>query len=308
MAAPPWRSSTSAPTAGSPRTSSTPSHLNRRPTRSSRAALCTARSTASTASDRAAIPAPARLARPPGSSEADELLAEARRRARAGPPSRRAGDRPPGRAAAGALPWRRSPSARRAASSPGCWRRRSASGRAASDRRWRSTAGACTGRSTGSTATARAAPSSSTTSSPRRVTSREKFEERAKLQLQLYLIAVAEHWGAEPVGGLYHPLRGTSVRRPRGVVLDEAAGALASYRLYDNDLVDRAGLEETLAEARGRAGAIVARMRAGRSAAIRARDRDCAATTSARSTATSPRSAAARGRRSARRIARRRSH
>ena len=56
------------------------------------------------------------------------------------------------------------------------------------------------------------------------VTPREKFEEQAKLQLPLYLLAVAEHWGAEPVGGLYHPLRGTSVRRPRGVVLEEAAG------------------------------------------------------------------------------------
>ncbi|HEY7949603.1 MAG TPA: PD-(D/E)XK nuclease family protein [Solirubrobacterales bacterium] len=96
-----------------------------------------------------------------------------------------------------------------------------------------------------------------------RVTPREKFEEKAKLQLQLYLLAVAEHWGASVVGGLYHPLRGTSVRRPRGAVLESAAGALASYRLYDGDLVDEAGLEELLAEARARAGTIVARMRAG---------------------------------------------
>ncbi|MBW8058958.1 MAG: hypothetical protein FVQ78_01215 [Solirubrobacterales bacterium] len=95
------------------------------------------------------------------------------------------------------------------------------------------------------------------------VTPREKLEERAKLQLQLYLLAVAEHWGARPVGGLYHPLRGTSVRRPRGAVLDEAAADLASYRLYDNDLVDNEGFEQLLAEARQRAGAIVDRMRAG---------------------------------------------
>ena len=95
------------------------------------------------------------------------------------------------------------------------------------------------------------------------VTPREKFEERAKLQLQLYLIAVAEHWGAEPVGGLYHPLRGTSGRRPRGAVLDEAADELAAYRLYRNDLVDGEGFEQLLADARRRAGAIVARMRSG---------------------------------------------
>jgi ATP-dependent helicase/DNAse subunit B len=95
------------------------------------------------------------------------------------------------------------------------------------------------------------------------VTPREKFEERAKLQLPLYLLAVAEHWGASPVGGLYHPLRGTSVRRPRGVVAEEAAGELSGYDLYDNDVVDTEGLEELLADSRRRAGEIVARIRAG---------------------------------------------
>ena len=95
------------------------------------------------------------------------------------------------------------------------------------------------------------------------VTPREKFEERAKLQLPLYLLAVAEHWGAEPVGGLYHALRGTSVRRPRGAVLAEAAGDLGGYGLYDRDVVDAEGWEELLAGSRERAGAIVTRMRAG---------------------------------------------
>lgn len=95
------------------------------------------------------------------------------------------------------------------------------------------------------------------------VTPREKFEEQAKLQLPLYLLAAERHWGAEPVGGLYHPLRGTSARRPRGVVTEEAAEALADYGLYPRDLVDAAGLEELLADSRRRAGEIVARMRAG---------------------------------------------
>jgi ATP-dependent helicase/DNAse subunit B len=97
----------------------------------------------------------------------------------------------------------------------------------------------------------------------RAVTPREKFEEQAKLQLQLYLIAVAEHWGADAVGGLYHPLRGTSARRPRGVVREDAATQLASYGLYETDVVDREGFEELLADARRRAGVIVARMRRG---------------------------------------------
>jgi RecB family exonuclease len=95
------------------------------------------------------------------------------------------------------------------------------------------------------------------------VTAREKLEEEAKLQLQLYLIAVAELWGAEPVGGLYHPLRGTSSRRPRGLVLDEAGPELASYGLSRTDLVDRDEFEAALEDARRRAGEIVARMRRG---------------------------------------------
>lgn len=95
------------------------------------------------------------------------------------------------------------------------------------------------------------------------VTAREKFEEQAKLQLPLYLLAAAEHWGATPVGGLYHPLRGTSVRRPRGVVEADAAADLDGYDLYDRDIVDGDALEELLEGSRERAAAIVARMRAG---------------------------------------------
>jgi RecB family exonuclease len=95
------------------------------------------------------------------------------------------------------------------------------------------------------------------------VTPREKFEERAKLQLPLYLLATAEHWGAEPVGALYHPLRGTSSRRPRGVVSAAVAEELGGYGLYPNDVVEPEELEELLDDSRRRAGEIVARMRAG---------------------------------------------
>ncbi len=95
------------------------------------------------------------------------------------------------------------------------------------------------------------------------VTPREKFEERAKLQLPLYLLAVAAHWGGEPVGGLYHPLRATSYRRPRGAVAAESAGDLAGYGLYPRDVVPAEELEALLEDARARSGSIVARMRAG---------------------------------------------
>jgi ATP-dependent helicase/DNAse subunit B len=96
-----------------------------------------------------------------------------------------------------------------------------------------------------------------------KVSPRVKLEEEAKLQLQLYLIAVAELWGAEIVGGLYHPLRATSERRPRGLVLDEAAAELSGYGLAKTDSVDREEFEQLLGDARRRAGEIVARMRAG---------------------------------------------
>jgi len=95
------------------------------------------------------------------------------------------------------------------------------------------------------------------------VTPRERFEERAKLQLPLYALAVAEHWGAQPVGALYHPLRGTSVRRPRGVLSSEAAEDLAGYNPYPGDVVDPEALEELFEDSRQRAGAIVARIRGG---------------------------------------------
>jgi hypothetical protein len=96
-----------------------------------------------------------------------------------------------------------------------------------------------------------------------KVTPGEKLEEEAKLQLQLYLIAVAELWGAEAIGGLYHPLRGTSERRPRGLVREDAAAELADYGLSRTDKVDREEFDELLADARRRAGEIVARMRSG---------------------------------------------
>ncbi len=95
------------------------------------------------------------------------------------------------------------------------------------------------------------------------VTARDKFEERAKLQLPLYLLAAQIHWGAEPVGGIYHPLRGTSNRRPRGVIAKGSAGDLSGYDLYRPDIVDEETLAEILAETRRRGGAIVARIRAG---------------------------------------------
>ena len=140
-----------------------------------------------------------------------------------------------------------------------------------------------------------------------KVSPRVKLEEEAKLQLQLYLIAVAELWGAEIVGGLYHPLRATSERRPRGLVLEDAAAELAGYGLAKTDRVDRGGVRGA---ARRRPPTRRRDRRPdaepGRSTATPARARACATTASARRSATSRRSAAATGRRSSRWATRRR--
>lgn len=96
-----------------------------------------------------------------------------------------------------------------------------------------------------------------------KATPAKKLAEEAKLQIQLYMLAVSEQWDATPSGGLYHPLRGTRDRRPRGLVLRDAAADLAGYELVKTDLLEEAAFEEALAEARSRAGAIVARMRNG---------------------------------------------
>lgn len=96
-----------------------------------------------------------------------------------------------------------------------------------------------------------------------RVTAAAKFEEEAKLQLPLYALAARRLWGGEPVGALYHPLRGTRERRPRGLVLEEDREDLASYPLIATDVLPPEAFEQVLDQARERAGAIVARMRSG---------------------------------------------
>jgi ATP-dependent helicase/DNAse subunit B len=89
-----------------------------------------------------------------------------------------------------------------------------------------------------------------------------KLEEEGKLQLQLYLIAAGELWGTRPIGALYHPLRATTSRQPRGLVLADEDG-LPDLGLVGTDLLEPARFEALLDEARARAGEIVSRMRDG---------------------------------------------
>ena len=135
----------------------------------------------------------------------------------------------------------------------------------------------------------------------------KKLEEEAKLQLQLYLMAAAELWGTEPVGALYHPLRATTSRRPRGLVLEGEEG-LPALGLAGTDVLPRGGVRGA-----ARAGARAGERRSSpgcataTSAATPARGPASRTTTSAPPTATSRRSAAATGPRSTTRTASRRS-
>ena len=86
-----------------------------------------------------------------------------------------------------------------------------------------------------------------------------RWETDRQLQVALYMIAVRELLGLEPVGGFYQPLGGGDLRA-RGVFLRD--GAPGEY-LVANDGRDPEELGELLAGARARALALAARLRAG---------------------------------------------
>ena len=87
-----------------------------------------------------------------------------------------------------------------------------------------------------------------------------RWESDRRLQVALYMIAVRELLGLEPVAGLYQPLGGGDLR-PRGVFLD---GAPVGGRVVNNDARDQAALDAVIADAEARAVALAARLRTGR--------------------------------------------
>lgn len=80
-----------------------------------------------------------------------------------------------------------------------------------------------------------------------------------RFQVALYMIAVRELLGHDPVAGLYQPLGGGDLR-PRGVFLK---GALVGSRVVANDGRDRDQLEEVLDDAVARAVTLAAQLRSG---------------------------------------------
>jgi ATP-dependent helicase/DNAse subunit B len=95
------------------------------------------------------------------------------------------------------------------------------------------------------------------------VTPAAKFVEKGTLQLPLYLLALRELWGIDPVGGLYQPLRSTNDPSPRGMVREEDRELLDDLDLVGTDVLSAEEFDAALDEAASRAGSVVERMRAG---------------------------------------------
>jgi len=86
-----------------------------------------------------------------------------------------------------------------------------------------------------------------------------RWEEDRRLQVALYMIAVRELLGLEPVAGLYQPIGGKDLRA-RGVYLRDAP---VGERLFDRDARDAEELREVLDGASGRAVELAMRLRSG---------------------------------------------
>ena len=87
-----------------------------------------------------------------------------------------------------------------------------------------------------------------------------KWEDKNRLQVALYMLAVRELMGLEPVGGLYVSLG--NGEKPRGLVRRDAASSLGGG-VAANDTRDEAGFEDQLHRARERVSELAARMRSG---------------------------------------------
>jgi ATP-dependent helicase/DNAse subunit B len=110
----------------------------------------------------------------------------------------------------------------------------------------------------------------------RRVTTGANLAKEAKLQPQLYSMALAELWGKRALGGLFQPLAGTSDHRPRGIALREEAepgGLLSGLNLARNDLLDGDDMSAAIDGAAAEARRIAADMRSGRITRDPLRDR-----------------------------------
>ena len=97
-------------------------------------------------------------------------------------------------------------------------------------------------------------------------TAAAKLAEEGKLQPQLYMLALRDLWGIEPIGGVYVPLspKDSEEARARGILDKRERELLEGERFVRTDFLDEDELTETLDSAHARASQIAADMRAGR--------------------------------------------
>jgi RecB family exonuclease len=86
-----------------------------------------------------------------------------------------------------------------------------------------------------------------------------RWQSERRLQVALYMLAVRELLGVEPIAGLYQPLTGNDLRA-RGVYVQDAE---AGTRLFSTDARSEDELREILEDASARAVALAARLREG---------------------------------------------
>jgi len=91
-----------------------------------------------------------------------------------------------------------------------------------------------------------------------------RWEEDRRLQVALYMIAVRDLLGLEPVGGFYVPLGANKERDgvPRGVV-EEGWDQDVLPQRFDKDVKDHDEIDDLLASAREQVTALAAEMRTG---------------------------------------------
>ena len=96
------------------------------------------------------------------------------------------------------------------------------------------------------------------------VASRKEIAERKRLQLPLYMLAVRELWGLEPIGGAYHPLGKQYEAMPRGLLRGPAEAWPLRERFRRTDFTaDEDEFERALESAREDAERLAARIHAG---------------------------------------------
>ena len=94
------------------------------------------------------------------------------------------------------------------------------------------------------------------------VTAADKFTEKGKLQIQLYMRVAERILGLDVVGGLYHPLGAVGERKPRGLVAREDED-LKGLGIVGTDRLEHDDFELALDEAEALARDSAAEMRAG---------------------------------------------